>query len=208
MAGFRCTILTYMITTVAAGELEALQECTIGLGTGDQREMLTRMVSKIAALEAAVAAAEAKRREIHNQLVELKGNVRAWSGWEDWPDVILGSWLMLCPGWASACKCSPARNAVTNRPLCGWLQIRVFCRVRPSPRSVVSYLPDGLSVKLQVEGKEHPFSYDKVFRSESTQVSSSTVQRHKDTKHEQLAPLMQETSSHAHFNCMQTKGRH
>ena len=61
-----------------AAELEALQECTIGLGSGDQREMLSRMVSKIAALEAAVAAAEAKRREIHNQLVELKGNVRGW----------------------------------------------------------------------------------------------------------------------------------
>ena len=38
--------------------------------------MLTRMLSKIGALEAAVASAEAKRREIHNQLVELKGNVR------------------------------------------------------------------------------------------------------------------------------------
>lgn len=34
------------------------------------------MLSKIGALEAAVASAEAKRREIHNQLVELKGNVR------------------------------------------------------------------------------------------------------------------------------------
>jgi len=58
-----------------AGELEALQECTIGLGAGDQKEMLTRMLSKIAALETAVAAAEARRRELHNQLVELKGNV-------------------------------------------------------------------------------------------------------------------------------------
>lgn len=57
------------------GELEALQECTIGLGAGDQKEMLTRMLSKIAALETAVASAEARRREIHNQLVELKGNV-------------------------------------------------------------------------------------------------------------------------------------
>ncbi len=64
----------------AAGELEALQECTIGLGAGDQKEMLTRMLSKIGALEAAVASAEAKRREIHNQLVELKGNVRGWEG--------------------------------------------------------------------------------------------------------------------------------
>lgn len=58
-------------------ELEALQECTIGLGAGDQKEMLTRMLSKIAALEAAVASAEARRRELHNQLVELKGNVSA-----------------------------------------------------------------------------------------------------------------------------------
>ena len=58
-----------------AGELEALQECTIGLGAGDQKEMLTRMLSKIAALETAVAAAEARRRDLHNQLVELKGNV-------------------------------------------------------------------------------------------------------------------------------------
>lgn len=41
--------------------------------------MLTRMLSKIAALEAAVAAAEARRRELHNQLVELKGNV-SWAG--------------------------------------------------------------------------------------------------------------------------------
>lgn len=40
--------------------------------------MLQRMVSKIATLEGAVAAAEAKRRELHNQLVELKGNVSGW----------------------------------------------------------------------------------------------------------------------------------
>lgn len=66
------TVAYYLFT----GELDALQECTIGLGAGDQREMLSRMVSKIASLEAAVAAAECKRREIHNQLVELKGNVR------------------------------------------------------------------------------------------------------------------------------------
>lgn len=64
-----------------ADELEALQECTIGLGAGDQKEMLTRMLSKIAALEAAVAAAEARRRELHNQLVELKGNVSRQGSW-------------------------------------------------------------------------------------------------------------------------------
>ncbi|PRW56860.1 P-loop containing nucleoside triphosphate hydrolase [Chlorella sorokiniana] len=106
------------------GELEALQECTIGLGAGDQKEMLTRMLSKIGALEAAVASAEAKRREIHNQLVELKGN------------------------------------------------IRVFCRLRPSQRSAVQCLPDGLSVRLAgPDGKEHTFGYDKVFKPESSQAS-------------------------------------
>lgn len=76
------TLASYTTHPLGAAELEALQECTIGLGSGDQKEMLTRMVSKIATLEAAVAAAEAKRREIHNQLVELKGNVSAtaWAG--------------------------------------------------------------------------------------------------------------------------------
>ncbi len=78
--GFQCAKSTVWPCLWPAGELEALQECTIGLGAGDQREMLSRMVSKIAALEAAVAAADAKRRDIHNQLVELKGNVRVWSG--------------------------------------------------------------------------------------------------------------------------------
>lgn len=60
------------------GELEALQECTMGLEGGDQKELLSRMVTKIATLEAAVVAAEAKRREAHNQLVELKGNIRVF----------------------------------------------------------------------------------------------------------------------------------
>lgn len=89
-----------------AGELEALQECTIGLGAGDQREMLSRMVSKIAALEAAVAGAEAKRREIHNQLVELKGNVsRGWGGGGE-------------PGWPVAgrvCMCGAGGGRVEGR---------------------------------------------------------------------------------------------
>jgi predicted nucleic acid-binding Zn-ribbon protein len=60
------------------GELEALQECTMGLEGGDQKELLSRMVTKIATLEAAVVAADAKRREAHNQLVELKGNIRVF----------------------------------------------------------------------------------------------------------------------------------
>jgi kinesin family protein C1 len=60
------------------GELEALQECTYGMEGADQKELISRMVTKIASLEAAVVAADAKRREAHNQLVELKGNIRVF----------------------------------------------------------------------------------------------------------------------------------
>lgn len=46
----------------------------------------------------------------------------------------------------------------------------MFCRIRPTPRSVVACLPDGVSVRLQLEGKDHPFSFDKVFGATSSQV--------------------------------------
>lgn len=55
-----------------AGELEALQGV---MGTGDQTEVLGRLVSRVATLEAAAGEAEAQRRTLHNQLVELRGNV-------------------------------------------------------------------------------------------------------------------------------------
>ena len=103
------------------GELEALQECTMGLEGGDQKELLQRMVSKIASLENSVAAAEARRREAHNQLVELKGN------------------------------------------------IRVFCRLRPHVRPVATVGPDGTSVRLVAEGKEHVFVFDRAFTPEVCQ---------------------------------------
>ena len=60
------------------GELEALQECTYGMEGADQKELINRMVTKIASLEAACVAADTKRREAHNQLVELKGNIRVF----------------------------------------------------------------------------------------------------------------------------------
>ena len=56
-----------------AGELEALQGA---MGTGDQTQVLGRLVSRVATLEAAAGEAEAQRRALHNQLVELRGNVR------------------------------------------------------------------------------------------------------------------------------------
>ena len=46
------------------------------IGDGDQGEMLSRLVSRVAALELAVTEAEARRRDAHNQLIRLRGNVR------------------------------------------------------------------------------------------------------------------------------------
>lgn len=55
-----------------AGELEALQGV---MGSGEEGQMVSRLVSKVASLEAAAGQAEAQRRALHNQLVELRGNV-------------------------------------------------------------------------------------------------------------------------------------
>ena len=56
----------------AAGELEALQGV---MGSGEEGQVVSRLVSKVATLEAAAGQAEAQRRALHNQLVELRGNV-------------------------------------------------------------------------------------------------------------------------------------
>jgi hypothetical protein len=42
-------------------------------------------------------------------------------------------------------------------------QIRVFCRVRPHPASVVRCLAGGSALSLNLDGKEHNFAFDKVF---------------------------------------------
>ena len=47
----------------------------IGTGSVDQAEMLGRLISHVASLEAAVAESHCARRELHNQLVNLRGNV-------------------------------------------------------------------------------------------------------------------------------------
>ena len=46
------------------------------IGTGDQSQMLSRLVSRVASLDTALAEGEMRRRALHNQLVELRGNVR------------------------------------------------------------------------------------------------------------------------------------
>ena len=62
-------------SVLCAGEMEALQDA-IGTGSVDQAEMLGRLIRRVADLEAAVAVSARERRELHNQLVELRGNVR------------------------------------------------------------------------------------------------------------------------------------
>lgn len=61
-----------------AGEFEAMQEA-IGTGSVDQAEMLGRLISRVASLEAAVAESHRGRRELHNQLVNLRGNVNPFA---------------------------------------------------------------------------------------------------------------------------------
>ncbi|KAK9803632.1 hypothetical protein WJX72_007017 [[Myrmecia] bisecta] len=101
------------------GEMEALQGV---MGVGDQSEMVSQLVTRVAKLETAVAEAELTRRQLHNQLVEIRGN------------------------------------------------IRVFCRIRPAASSVVSCLPDGVSVRLEAEGvKDSSFTFDHVFDQQSSQ---------------------------------------
>ena len=50
------------------------------------------------------------------------------------------------------------------------LQIRVFCRLRPSSSSAITALSDGVSVSTHLpDGKEAKYSYDRVFDASTQQ---------------------------------------
>ncbi len=50
------------------------------------------------------------------------------------------------------------------------VQIRVFCRVRPHPYSVVRCQAGSSTLTLTADGKEHAFNFDKVFPPSCSQV--------------------------------------
>ncbi|KAG2494752.1 hypothetical protein HYH03_006997 [Edaphochlamys debaryana] len=107
------------------GEFEALKEVlgetTTTAGGAGSKDVVATLLSKIATLQNAAAAAEAVRRKLHNELVDLKGN------------------------------------------------IRVYCRVRPHATPSTRLGPDGASLALAADGREHAFAYDKVFGPDSSQ---------------------------------------
>lgn len=45
------------------------------MGEGEQRDIVGRLLSRISNLQAAAVTAEATRRQLHNAMVELRGNV-------------------------------------------------------------------------------------------------------------------------------------
>jgi hypothetical protein len=45
------------------------------MGEGEHRDVVAGLLSKISSLQGAAAAAEATRRALHNQMVELRGKV-------------------------------------------------------------------------------------------------------------------------------------
>ena len=57
-----------------AGEMGALQDA-MGTGSTDQADMLGRLLTRVAALDAALGTSQAAQRQLRNQLIELRGNV-------------------------------------------------------------------------------------------------------------------------------------
>ena len=52
----------------------ALQDA-IGTGSMDQADMLGRLLTRVATLDKALGCSQAAQRQLHNELVELRGNV-------------------------------------------------------------------------------------------------------------------------------------
>ena len=183
------------LIVIAAGEFEAMQDA-IGTGSLDQAEMLGRLVSRVASLEAAVAESQSVRRELHNQLVNLRGNVSFLAGLKlsailyfskcfTRLSLVLPQYFNL-PGFRSK-TCRHIELRYSTPVLSPWLcyevnlllaflelkmailQIRVFCRVKPHPMPALICTSDGQGIKAEVDGKEQLFQFDRVFPAASSQ---------------------------------------
>jgi hypothetical protein len=157
-----------------AAELGAFQDV---IGDGDQGEMLSRLVSRVAALELAITEAEARRRDAHNQLIRLRGNVRGDAisrPVAETPSLLLWDTSFgdhrcdcatahLAMHWNLCLLASdPLEHGLTSAPGC-LPQIRVFCRLRPAASSSAACSADGVSLALTADdGKRHSFAFDKV----------------------------------------------
>lgn len=56
-----------------------------------------------------------------------------------------------------------------SAPSTGLPQIRVYCRVRPHASPVVRCAPDQCSIAIAVDGREHGFTYDRVYAPQANQ---------------------------------------
>eukprot|EP00798_Chlamydomonas_sp_ICE-L_P013863 gene13863-19786_t len=141
------------------GEFESLKE-VIG-DCGGQKDVVARLLTRISTLQGAVSSAEATRRRLHNELVELRGNIRVY--------------CRVKPHALAAARCLPDQGELG-------VNIRVPCRVKSHTLAAARCLPGQMwqyikhqgsrwrvGVALSVDGKEHAFSYDRVFGSNSSQ---------------------------------------
>ena len=67
----KCSYRNLLILT-PSGEFSALKEV---LGESGQRDVVNNLLRKITVLQNAVASSDATRRRLHNELVQVKGNV-------------------------------------------------------------------------------------------------------------------------------------
>ena len=72
----KCSYRNLLILT-PSGEFSALKEV---LGESGQRDVVNNLLRKITVLQNAVASSDATRRRLHNELVQVKGNVSS-EGW-------------------------------------------------------------------------------------------------------------------------------
>ena len=68
-----------MLRTSLCSDVQHLQQVQGVVGCGDQALMVGKLIEKVAALERTLLDAEKVRRQLHNDLVEIRGNIRVFA---------------------------------------------------------------------------------------------------------------------------------